>query len=419
MKCIYEILDTNYAEKARDYKRLINLSLTDDTDVILKKFLESNAFKYSNKDNIKIKIIERLQEYIDDNSIIIRKKFWIDNRINKFGTNCFMVNISSINQPDKNTVQVNIQSDEKVETNKSVEQAQQTENINVNGSTNIADNANNVIDNQSSDKQVISTNSAKNIESIDNLAESIIISNENDQTGVDTANNNDQDNQVIRNNGIENLIITETTSEIVTDNLSSTTDGNNEMILTNSLQNHNENSIEKNIDTFDDIDSNEIKSESNIAKINVEQTISDEHENSNEILSDDKLNKLSDENKTSENTNDMHEEVSDTTVIRNIRYKSYEFDTINDLYEIVMQDSDISIDTLSKAINGKLKKSEKRRYNSVLSKIEIRNQNNNKYISIMYIIKKKTLLRCCMPSKVFFFNNRKTVRCHYYSEVNN
>lgn len=383
MKCIYEILDTNYAEKARDYKRLINLSLTDDTDVILKKFLESNAFKYSNKDNIKIKIIERLQEYIDDNSIIIRKKFWIDNRINKFGTNCFMVNISSINQPDKNTVQVNIQSDEKVETNKSVEQAQQTENINVNGSTNIADNANNVIDNQSSDKQVISTNSAKNIESIDNLAESIIISNENDQTGVDTANNNDQDNQVIRNNGIENLIITETTSEIVTDNLSSTTDGNNEMILTNSLQNHNENSIEKNIDTFDDIDSNEIKSESNIAKINVEQTISDEHENSNEILSDDKLNKLSDENKTSENTNDMHEEVSDTTVIRNIRYKSYEFDTINDLYEIVMQDSDISIDTLSKAINGKLKKSEKRRYNSVLSKIEIRNQNNNKYISIM------------------------------------
>ena len=92
MAQIYEIIDTFGNPNKSNWKRLINSNLRNsEVPILIKNFFTSNKYVFSNPENIKGKIIEKI---LDDSNLIetikIRKKFWIDNRIKKYGSDCIM-----------------------------------------------------------------------------------------------------------------------------------------------------------------------------------------------------------------------------------------------------------------------------------------------------------------------------------------
>ena len=92
MAQIYEIIDTFGNPNKSNWKRLINSSLRNsEVPILIKNFITSDKYIFSNPDNIRGKIIEKI---LDDSNLMetinIRKKFWIDNRIKKYGSDCLM-----------------------------------------------------------------------------------------------------------------------------------------------------------------------------------------------------------------------------------------------------------------------------------------------------------------------------------------
>lgn len=112
MALIYEIIDTQGKVVPNEWKRLINFSIRNlDSVSLIKNFLSSDNYIYSNSDNLKSKIIEKI---LDDSNLLDtlsrRKQFWINTRIDRFGKDCFLQKKDSslLNNPTPNNTSPNM-----------------------------------------------------------------------------------------------------------------------------------------------------------------------------------------------------------------------------------------------------------------------------------------------------------------------
>ena len=166
MAQIYEIIDTFGNPNKSNWKRLINSSLRNsEVPILIKNFITSDKYIFSNPDNIRGKIIEKI---LDDSNLMetinIRKKFWIDNRIKKYGSDCLM-KLKDVN-PDILVDEIIVIPKKDKINNNSLEEKNSTNNDNFSPSESIVKTEDNDNDNIDSTGNVSTNTEENNIENI-------------------------------------------------------------------------------------------------------------------------------------------------------------------------------------------------------------------------------------------------------------
>lgn len=327
MALIYEIIDTQrLRQKApSNWKRIVNISLQNSTPgELIEKFIKSDAYIYSNKKNLTCKIIEKIFENFElQRTLNNRKNFWIQNRIDRYGKDCFMQKkeIENTDTDSPAIIEINKEIKKVEEQNEKISQENTEIGMKRGVESTIGIETINNIDNDTDNNIIEEIKQEEIKEDIKEETTNVVEDKENIQ--IESTDQSQVDEQMVEIPTVDSQSDTKV-EEIITDN----------EIISNS-----ENQIINNTD------------EKYIKEHTEEQVIEETSE-------------LKDIEMTSYDIEDDFEDDANKYIFKGIEYSSLET-----LCEEINKTTEIDINTLNHIINEKPSKAEKKKYNEIIKNV--------------------------------------------------